>query len=126
MNYEYQKQVLKIVGGRFAARPQWTVHRLEPWPSRHLMVFRMPKGIVFWFEVWCNHESVIRAMIDDAKELATRGCRVAFLPTTFSVRDVGRRRPLLATPIETHVDLSEICERLQKAGYVGPKMEDGQ
>lgn len=126
MNYEYKKQVLKIVGGRFAARPQWTVPRLEPWPSKHLMVFRTSKGIVFWFEVWCDHESVIGAKIDEAKKLATRGFRVAFLPTTFSVRDVGRRRPLLATPIESQVDLSEICERLQEARYVGPKVEDGQ
>lgn len=125
MNPESKKQVLKIVGGRNASTPEWLHKTLGRWPTcAHAWPLRVPDGLITWYEVWCNNESVIHAMNTEAAEIAARGNRCAFLPTRFSVRDVGNRRPLLVVPYDSKVDLKRIALLLDEAGYIGPKWED--
>lgn len=128
MNHESIKQAMRIIGGRQCQLPEHIRRRMGSalsgaGLSRHFFTFRVLGQLVVWFEVWCNNEGVIADKNKRAREMADLGFKVAFLPTHFTVRDVGQRRPCLVTPIESRLDLKLIAEQLETAGYVGPKVE---
>lgn len=128
MNHESIKQAMRIIGGRQCQLPEHIRRRMEgamsgAGLSKHFFSFRVSGQLVVWFEVWCNNEGVISDKNGRARELAALGFKVSFFPTNLTVRDVGQRRPCLVTPIESRLDLRLIAERLETAGYVGPKME---
>lgn len=131
MNHEKIQQVLRILDGRSYSIPEHLRRRMGgalsgTGLSKHFFSFRVAGALVVWFEVWCDNEGVIADKDERARELATLGFRVAFLPTRLTIRDVGQRRPCLVTPIESRLNLKLIAEQLETAGYVGPKMEQSQ
>ena len=126
MNRESIKLVLSTVGARKCKIPEHIFHRINSSfaLSRHYFSFRVRGEVVVWFEVWCNNEGVISHIDDHARKVAAKGFKVLFLPTQFSVRDVGQRRPCLITPIETQRQLKRIAELLvtsRSNGFVAGK-----
>jgi hypothetical protein len=119
-----KKTVAKIMGGRRATVPERVRERLGWPPSGHGFDLRLPEGLLLWFEVWCNHDGVIEAKRREAEALVRRGFRCAFLPTTFSTRCIGLRRPLLVTPLDSAVDFDQIAQRLVESNYVGVRMPE--
>lgn len=87
--------------------------------SRHRFAGRTRQGLIAIVEVWCNHPAVIAAMREVARERAAIGYCVAFLPTRFSTRAVGKRQPLLVVPPGSDVDPHEIFAALIAANFVG-------
>lgn len=129
MNNESIKEVMHILGGRRTQIPRYINERAPvlfntSHLSRHSFTFRVDGTLIGWFEVWCDHEAVIAYKNTVALEIARLGFGVCFLSTRFSVRDVGKRRPCLVTPIESGADLQEIQRQLEVAGYTGPKIEE--
>lgn len=128
MNQESINGTMRIIGGRRCSIPEYLRRRMGvelsgAGLSKHSFAFRVAGQLVVWFEVWCNNESVIADKNKQSRQIAALGFRVAFLPTHLTVRDFGQRRPCLITPIESNLDLKQIAQQLETAGYVGPKME---
>lgn len=125
MSPEHQKQVLNILGGRHAQMPEWLDQALHGHTiSKHRWQIRTSDGLIVWNEVWCDYAGVIQNKNAEADAIAAHGFRSAFLPTRFSVRAVGKRRPLLVTPYDSNVDLAHVAQLLQDSDYVGPPAED--
>jgi len=128
MNNQYIKKIMHVIGGKRCQTPR---HIYERAPgvfgssclSKHSFTFRVSGSFVGWFEVWCNNSQVIANKNAIAHDLAARGFRVIFLPTRFSVRLVGERRPCLVTPIEGNANLQNIGQQLEAADYIGLQME---
>lgn len=117
----YIKQVIQILGARRAKiLPEAIRRQITTSPSRWSFYFRLPEGLVLWFECWCNHEGVINSKREEAKMYAQKGFRAAFLDTQFSTRKIGDRRPLLLIPPNSKVDIAVIVQKLLEANYQGP------
>jgi hypothetical protein len=107
-----RRHFARALGGRDAQIPEYIAKQLGAWPSRHYFALRLPEGLLIWFECWCNHEGVIEAKRQEAKVIASRGFRVAFISTTFSTNWVGERRPLLVTLLDNTLNFENVVERL--------------
>jgi len=116
-----KKQVIDILGARRAnTLPESVGRQMTALPSRWSFYFRLPEGLVLWFECWCNNEGVIKQKREEAKMYAQKGFRAAFLDTQFSTRKVGDRRPLILIPPNSKVDIAVIVQKLLEANYQGP------
>jgi hypothetical protein len=117
----YIKQVIQILGARRAnTLPESIGRQITTRLSKWYFYFRLPEGLVLWFECWCNHEGVINSKREEAKIYAQKGFRAAFLDTQFSTRKVGDRRPLILIPPNSKVDIAVIVQKLLEANYQGP------
>lgn len=122
MNKDLYETMLRIVGAGKASMPKWVYERFRTglYLTRHIKCLRIPnEGLVIWLELWCNSEDVITNKHSAALEVVARGFRGRYLPTRFSLRWCGQRRPLLLTPIESGVDLSRLEQTLFDANFTG-------
>lgn len=120
MNKDLYETMLRIVGARKASMPKWVYERFRPHLTRHIKCFRIPnEGLVIWCDLWCDSEHVITNKHSAALEVVARGFRGRYLPTRFSLRWCGQRRPLLLTPSESTVDLVRLEQALSDANYTG-------
>ena len=121
VDYYYIKKVIGILGARRAKTlPESVGRQMTVLPSKWWFYFRLPEGLVLWFECWCDHEGVIKAKKEEAELYVQKGFRAAFLDTQFSTRKVGDRRPLLLIPPNSKVEIAVIVQKLLEANYQGP------
>ncbi len=107
-----RRDFARALGGRNTQIPEYIAKQIGAWPSGRYFALRLPEGLLVWFECWCDHEGVIEAKRQEAERIASRGFRVAFLPTTFSTYWIGERRPLLVTLLNNNVNFEIVAERL--------------
>jgi hypothetical protein len=119
MQAEKREEIARIIGGRQAVLPQYIANQIKPFLSDRFFYFRIPHGDLVWFEAWCNNDGVIASVRESAQELARRGCDVMLLPTEMSIRARGERRPVLVRPSNSGIDLQQIADSLQSAGFKG-------
>lgn len=81
-------------------------------PSRHWQVFRLPDGLLIWFECWCNNDRARAAAREWAEYAVSHGYRCAFLHSNLSYRWPKERRPLLVAPPSSEVDFDNVARRL--------------
>jgi hypothetical protein len=107
--------IARTLAGRQTCLPTQTrtdLALLGPLPSRHWTAFRLPEGLLIWFECWCDNEEVVQFTREWALRAAAHGYRCAFLDTRLSYRWPSQRRPLLVAPPESNVDFDRVSSAL--------------
>ena len=114
-----RRRFLRAIGARAVTHTPILLQQGCAGLSRHRFTGRTRHGLFAIVEVWCDHAPAIAAMREVARERAAIGYRVAFLPTRFSTRAVGKRQPLVVVPPGSDLDPREIFAALIAANFVG-------
>jgi hypothetical protein len=115
-----KRQFRRAIGARAARWPEIPIGPL----SGHGFASLTKKGLILIEEVWCDNSSVIENMRAKMRHLIKLGFRCAELPTQFSTRDIGRRRPVIIIPPGSDVDPQEIYEQPVAVNFKGVKFEE--
>lgn len=115
--------MLRLVGARRASEP--VAFQQDPRYSAlgllldHSFCGRTPDGVFIIGETWCRGWDAGGSYFSIAREATTLGFKISLLPTSFSTRAAGERRPVVIVPPGSDVDPRAIYDALVAGSFKG-------